>query len=101
MATLLAQFTVGTSDPFQSRVTPAMVRHAQFRVESGDDALGYATLGRQILNAPDTYTARFSQVVATMPGVQAGVESSPTDGADVTDLEIQTAVETVYPSFTG
>jgi len=100
MATLEQQYTVGTSAAFQHRVQPAMVRHAQYRVEIGDDAQGYASLGKQILNGPESFTPRFSQVVATMPGVQDGVASSPTDGADVTDLQIQSAVETIYPSFT-
>jgi len=98
-AALLDQFTVGNSDAFQSRVQPAMVRHSQFRVESGDDAQGFASLGKQIMSSPESYVSRFSQVVATMPDLDAAIASSPTDGSDVTDTQILTAVETVYPSF--
>lgn len=99
MANLIDQYTVGNSDAFQHRVQPAVVRHAQFRVEAGQDALGFASLGKQILNAPEMFTSRFAQVVATMPDLDAAITSSPTDGADVTDTQILTAVETVYPSF--
>jgi hypothetical protein len=97
-AALEVQYAVGASVVFRNRVQPAMIRHAQFRI-GGDDNDGYQTLGKQILNSPETYTARFAQVIATEPSVQDEIILSPADGADVTDLQIQSAVETVYPSF--
>jgi hypothetical protein len=97
MATYSDQATVAASEAFIGRVQMAMLTHAQFRVQIGDDAQGYATLGKAILNAPDTYAPLFANVVATQPVVQDDL--APPDGAAIPDASILSAVETVYPGF--
>lgn len=99
MARLDQQYTVGTSEQFRSRVQMAMIRHAQYRVAQGNDAQGLVTLGRAVLAAPVGYAETFARVIATEPSVQTGVGTAPTTGEDVTDEQIVSAVETVFPSF--
>ena len=99
MATYAEQAVVAESPAFISRVQMGMINHAQFQVLQGNDAFGLVTLGKQILQDIDGYAPKFTDVVVTQPIVQEGISASPSDGADVTDLQILSAVETVYPSF--
>ena len=71
------------------------------RVQAGQDAEGYVTLGKRVLDAPIGFAITFAQVIATQPGVQTGIGTSPTDGEDVTDEQLLSAVETIYSSFTS
>lgn len=99
MATLHQQYTVGNSEAFRSRVQMAMIRHAQYRIGQGQDAEGFVTLGRKVLEAPIGYAEAFARVIATEPSVQTGVGTAPTTGEDVTDEQLLSAVEVVFPSF--
>lgn len=99
MASYADQATVAASDPFINRVQMAMLNHALYRVNAGNDAEGYVTLGKAIAKQPTQYAPQFAQSVATQPIVQNGIASSPVDGADVTDTQILGAVETIYPAF--
>lgn len=99
MASLTDQAAVGSATEFIDRVKMAMLTHAQYRVNQGDDAQGLASLGKQVINSPSTYAPLFAQLVATTSFVQDGIEQSPTTGAAVADAAIVSAVEVVYPSF--
>lgn len=99
MASYAEQAAVGAATVFIDRVKMAMLTHAQYRANTGDDAQRLATLGKAIINNPATYAPLFAQLVATTSFAQAGIEQSPMTGASVDDASITSAVEVVFPSF--
>lgn len=99
MASLASQAVVGSAEEFILRIRSAMIRHAQYRVGQIDDSAGLASLGKQILNNPDNFSPLFAMVIATEPGLQDNLDLNPTTGASITDDQILSAVEVVFPSF--
>lgn len=99
MATFAEQAAVAKAPAFVERVQMAMLTHAQYRINAGNDAQGYVTLGRKIIHNATGYASQFAQLVTTTSFVQDGIEQSPDTGAAVDDASIGSAVEVVYPSF--
>lgn len=96
MATYAEQFTLSQDSTFQGRVRVATVKAAASVFTLTQPTLAQLSLGKEILRDPATYTPLVAQLVMNDAVVAA---SAPT-GTALTDVQLQSAVNTYLNNLT-
>lgn len=91
------KYTTATTVAFQHRVEMALTRHAHFTF--GDTPTQPETnLARSILADRTNWALKFAFSVASEPSLAVKIDADPL-GATVTDAEIESAIQTVFPNY--
>ena len=99
MAGYANKYTAANTAAFQQRVQMALTRHAHYTMGQ-TPTQPQTNLCRAILADKAGWGLKFSFSAASEPALESKLDADAT-GATVTDAELETAIQSVFPHYLG
>jgi len=100
MAGYANKYTAANTAAFQQRVQMALTRHVHFTLGNGTPTQQQTNLCRAILADKSGWALKFSFSIASEPSLATKLDAV-SDGSTTTDVEIESAMQSVFPHYLG